>query len=164
MATDPKHYTEPLAAKELDFLKQKEAKDRVLYYKIYKILMTISFVIPFATSWVRAIEGQEAAFSIFRYFLNTAMLLIIFSITIYFTYRYNLRRVQRDIREGTKTVEVNRIKRKAFFPSSDTYYFYIDSKIKLSIEVSSADYARLDEGDEVCIEYSTHSRHYIGYF
>ena len=54
--------------------------------------------------------------------------------------------------------------RKLHMAGRDAWYFYLDSRVKLSIEVSQDDYYNIDEGDEVCIEYTTHSKQYLGYF
>ena len=157
-------YTEPLAADELAFLERRESKDRSQYYKVFQILMLFSFVFPFIGAWYRATDNAPNAFSPARFFLSATILLFISSVAVYVPYRAHLRKIQRDIREGTKTIEVAHIMRKLQMNAKKTCHFYIDSKIKLSIEVSYDDFARLDEGDDVSIEYTTHSRLYLGYF
>lgn len=157
-------HTEPLEPDELAFLERKESKDRSLYFFVFRVLMALSFIIPFAGAWYRAVDGLENAFSPLKYFATTGFLLTLSSACTYATYRMNLRRVQLDIAGKTKTVELSRITRKVYFPSKDAYYFYIDSQIKLSIEVSADDFMRMGEGDELSIEYTTHSRQYLGYF
>ena len=72
--------------------------------------------------------------------------------------------MQWDIRDRTKTIEISHVTRKLHVVAKNAYYFYIDSLIKLSIEVCPEDYYRINEGDEVCIEYTTHSKNYLGYF
>lgn len=157
-------YSESLNEGELLFLVRKEAKERRTYYKVYQILMFMSFLLPFAGAWHRAYLGAPNAFSAFRYFFITGILLFISTFSTYATYRLNLRRVQLDIRYKTKTIEINRITRKLYVTAKDTYHFYIDSSIKLSIEVSADDYEHMRVGDEVAIEYTTYSRLYLGYF
>jgi hypothetical protein len=49
-------------------------------------------------------------------------------------------------------------------PVNNSYFFYLSSAIKLSIEVEEYDYRRLEKGDEVNIEYTTFSQMYLGYF
>ena len=85
-------------------------------------------------------------------------------VTTYIAYRTYPRKTQLDIQEKTKTIEKIHIVKKVHIATRDTYHFYIDSKIKLSIEVSHEDYLLLNVGDEVSIEYTTHSREYLGYF
>ncbi len=164
MALDLVKYTEPLEAEELEFLERKEAKDRRQYYWVFQLLMIMCFLIPFAGAWYRAADGMPNAFSPIRYFFTTGVLLFISCTSVYATYRINLRRVQLDISHKTKTIEISHVMSKVYFPSKSAYYFYIDSKFKLSIEVSYEDYVRLGEGDEVCIEYTTYSKQYLGYF
>lgn len=157
-------YKEPLEADELSFLSKKEAKDRSMYYKVFQILMLGSFVVPFAGAWYRAYDGAPNAFSPLKYFATAFVLLSISSLSTYLTYRFNLRRVQLDIAEKTKTIEISHIIRKMHMPARNAYYFFLDSRIKLSIEVSYDHYVSMAIGDEVCIEYTSHSRQYLGYF
>jgi len=157
-------YTEPLDNSELSFLVKKEQKERRQYYKVFRLLMFMSFIIPFAGAWYRAYDGAPNAFSPLRFFLSVGVLLSISSFSTYVTYRVNLHKLQLDIRERTKTIETNHITSKLFIAAKNACYFYIDSKIKLSIEVSANDYERMREGDEVSIEYATNSKLYFGYF
>ncbi len=157
-------YHEALNESELVFLERKEARERRTYYKVYRVLMFMSFLMPFAGAWHRAYIGAPNAFSAFRYFFITGILLFICTFATFVTYRINLRQVQLDIKHKTKTIEVNHITRKLYVAAKNTYHFYIDSRIKLSIEVSANDYEHMKEGDEVAIEYTTHSKLYLGYF
>ncbi len=157
-------YTQPLEPDELNFLEKKESKERSQYYKVYRLLMVLSFLIPFVGAWYRAYDGAPNAFSPFKFFVTAAVLLSLSTISTYVTYLANLRRVQLDIKYKTKTVEVSHVTRKVYVSTQDAYYFYIDSGIKLSIEVSHADYASMNIGDEICIEYTTHAKQYLGYY
>jgi len=157
-------YIEPLDIEELKFLERKESKERSQYYKVFELLMILSFIIPFAGAWYRAYDGAPNAFSYTKFFFTAGILLFISCFATYVTYRINLRKVQLDIRDKTKTIEISHVTRKLQIPAKNAYHLYIDSTIKLSIEVSYDDYVRLGEGDEVCIEFTTHSREYLGYF
>lgn len=157
-------YTEHLEDTELAFLRRREVRERKVYYKVISGLMVMSFIFPFVTAWYRAYDGAPNAFSVLRFFVSTIVLLTICSVATYAAYRFNLRKIQLDIREQTKTIETWPIRRKLHVTGHNTYHFYIDSSVKLSIEVSADDFERLREGDEVSIEYTTHSRQYLGYF
>jgi hypothetical protein len=109
-------------------------------------------------------DNSPFAFSYARYFISAGILLFISGFSTYCTYALFLRNIQRDIRLRTKTIETNHITRKLHIPQNGTYHFYIDSATKLSIEVSQYDFNSYNEGDELSIEYSTHSREYLGYF
>ena len=126
--------------------------------------MFVSFLLPFAGAWHQAYVGAPNAFSAFRYFFLVGILLGISTISIYATYRFNLKQLQLDIKHRTKTIEIKHITRKLYIGTKNAYHFYLDSHIKLSIEVSENDYERMHEGDEVAIEYTTYSRQYLGYF
>jgi hypothetical protein len=157
-------HTEPLSENELHFLFVKERRERKQYYRVFRLLMIVSFVMPFITAWYRAAEGAPNAFSKMKFFVTATVLLFISVSSTYITYRVNLRKVQLDLKYRTKTIDINRITKKLYIATKNACYLYIDSGIKLSIEVSVADFERLNEGDEVSIEYTTHSRQYLGYF
>ncbi len=164
MTTGLVKYTEIMDDEELGFLEKKEADDRKQYYRVYRLLMFLSFIIPFTGAWYRAYDGAADAFSMLKFFIAAFVLLSLSTFATYFTYRLNLRKLQQDIRERSKTVEIHHITRKLYVAARNACYFYITSGIKISIEVSVADYQRLNVGDEICIEYATHSQHYFGYF
>jgi hypothetical protein len=157
-------YYEPLNADELGFLRRREEKERRQYYKVFRLLMILSFIIPFTGAWYRAYDGAPNAFSVSRFFASVFVLLSISAGGTWISYRINLRKIQNDIKRGTKTIEASTIVRKQFMPQNHTYYFYISSPNQLSIEVSRADFYRLNEGDEVNIEYTTNAHLYLGYF
>ena len=164
MKHEVQRYTEALDTGELSFLERKETRERGQYYNAYRLLMLLSFIIPFAGAWYRAADGAPNAFSTPKFFFTAGILLSICTFSTYVTYRINLRKVQLDIRDKTKTIEKSHVTRKLHMPARNAYYFYIDSRVKLSIEVSQEDYYSVKEGDEVCIEYTTHSKQYLGYF
>jgi hypothetical protein len=157
-------YTEPLEFDELIFLERKESVERRQYYRVYQLLMLFSFIIPFIGSWYRVTENSPSAFSFFKFFVSSGILVFISTFATYASYYVYHRKMQLDIKYRTKTIETNRITRKLHISTKSTYHFYIDSAIKLSIEVAYGDYMRLKEGDEVSIEYTTHSQLYLGYF
>lgn len=147
---------------ELSFLREKEAKERRQYFVVYRMLMIGCFIIPFLTSWYRAYEGAPNAFSYVRFFVTTFVLLAISTTAVYLSYRAYHKKLLMDLRDGTKTIETSHITRKLAMPGA--FHFYTDSAVKLNIEVSEQYFHSLKEGDEVSIEYTTHSRLYLGYF
>ncbi|MBE2288500.1 MAG: hypothetical protein IAE95_03025 [Chitinophagaceae bacterium] len=157
-------YDEPLNPDNLEVLTQKEANERGQYFKVLRALMVACIVIPLITSWYREYEGAENTFSFVRFFVTSGTLLGICGAATYFSYRAYHSKLLMDLRDRTKTVETNKITRKVAHPSGNAYYFYTDSKTKLSIEVSPEDFNAYNEGDEVSIEFATNSRHYLGYF
>lgn len=164
MALELVRYREPLDREELSFLKKKAEKERKQLYKIIRVFMVLCFICPFVVAWFRALGGHEHPFSILTYFLGVVFLMGFSGVGIYWSYYNTLRKVVLDIRNGTKTIERTFITRKQYMPSNNTYFFYLSSAVKLSIEVDEHDYRRLEMGDEVNIEYTTHSRVYLGYF
>jgi hypothetical protein len=157
-------YSEPLETDELAFLSKKEEKERKQFYKVIRVFMLFSFILPYIVAWFRAADGAQNPFSYFNYFIGVAFLLSFSGVATYIGYHRTLKQVQLDIRDRTKTIERTHITRKQYMPQNNTYYFYIDSPNRLSIDVSEQDYHRLDSGDELSIEYTTHSKLYLGYF
>lgn len=157
------HY-DKLTTEELSFLNKKEEKERVQFYKVLRTILIICFVVPYVVSWFRATEGVPDPFSFTYYFSGVGFLMVFSGSIAYFIYRNNLNKIQRDIKKRSKTVEHTHITRKQFMPQTNTYYFYLDSPTKLSIEVSQQDYESMRQGDELNIEYTTHAKFYLGYF
>lgn len=157
-------YLEPLTEEEFTFLKKKEQRDRHYFYRAVRAVLIICFIVPFLIAWGGALSGKPNAFSYLRYFAGVLFLLCFAGACTYLSYYFHLRKVQMDVKQNAKTVERTKITEKKFMPMNGIYYFYINSTVKLSIEVSEEDYLRLAEGDEVNIEYTTHSRQYLGYF
>jgi len=158
------YYIEPLDTEELVFLQKKEHEDRSSLYKVVRILLVLCFFIPFVIAWFRAADGAENPFSYLTYFVGVLALLLLSFVGVYVSYRSNLQQVRRDIAHRTKTIEQTHIARKQYMPQNNTWYFYLDSPTRLSIEVSEADYNLFSEGDELNIEYTTYSKLHLGYF
>lgn len=157
-------HNEPLEADEISFLRRKEARERKQFYKITRVLMILSFICPFVVAWFRAADGAANPFSYQTYFIGVIFLICFSGTGIYLSYRRTLYHIHNDLRSQTKTVERTHVTRKQFMPHNNSYHFYLDSPNKLSIEVSEADFHNIEQGDELNIEYATHSRHYLGYF
>ncbi|RYE23471.1 MAG: hypothetical protein EOP51_10405 [Sphingobacteriales bacterium] len=157
-------YNEPLEAEEIAFLQRKETRERRQFYKVIRVLMILCFVCPFIVAWFRAADGAENPFSYQAYFIGVVFLLCFAGTGVYIAYRRSLYQLHADLRNLTKTVECTHITRKQFMPHNNTFYFYLDSPNKLSIEVSEADFRSMEAGDELNIEYTTYSRQYLGYF
>lgn len=157
-------YREPLSNDELSFLQKKEEKERKQFYKVARVFMIMSFICPFVVAWFRALEGSENPFSITYYFGSVLFLMGFSGLGLYWGYYNNLRKVQQDITNGTKTIERTFITRKQYMPLKNSYFFYLSSAVKLSIEVNEYDFRRLENGDELNIEYTTYAKLYLGYF
>jgi hypothetical protein len=164
MSVEVVRYLEPLNADERAFLKRKETRDRRQLYRVMRIILPICFALPFATAWGKAIAGQPNPFSYMGYFTGVVVLLFLALGGALVAYRSNLYLVHQDLRDNTKTIERATITRKRYMPQTNTCFFYLDSAVKLSVEVSTQYYERLSAGDELNIEYATHSKAYFGYF
>lgn len=157
-------YNEPLEKEELAFLVKKEEKERRQFYKLIRVFLVFCFVCPFVVVWFRAWNGVENPFSYLFYFGGVLFLVCFCGFAVYMGYRMSLYKVQQDLRAGTKSIERTTITRRQYMPQNNTYYFYLSSPNKLSIEVSVDDYHAMKDGDELSIEYTTCAKMYLGYF
>lgn len=158
------HSIETLEATEYNFLVKKERKERRQYNRILWILLAGSAVVSFAGAWKYVKTGNLTLFSWEHYFINVTVLMLLSAAGVWYSRHVNLKKLQSDIEERTKIVERVMITRKTFLHNTNTYFFYINSPVRMSIEVSAAYFERLGEGDEINIEYSTYSRVYFGYY
>jgi hypothetical protein len=157
-------HEEPLAPEERAFLTRKERRDRAALYKVARVFLVLCFACSFLVACARAALGAPNPFAYGTFFSHVAFLMGFSGIGLYAGYFSFLRKVQRDLRRGTKTIERSRVIRKLYMPQTDTYFFYIDSPNRLSIEVSEYQYHAAGLGDEVNIEYTTVSKYYLGYY
>lgn len=169
-------YEESMNESELTFLMEKEVKDKRVFQRVLRTLLILS-VIPGClgiimesikrskdTAEMSQWREQEDPHVYLYYFFGMFLLLFLVLVGGLIAYRRTVRRLQRDIRSGKKTIENTVISRKQFVSSNNTCHFFLKSARKLSIEVSKEDFELYEEGDEINIEYSTYSGNYFGYF
>lgn len=157
-------HTESLNLSERQFLMRRARHEGRQLYKVARVLMALCFLIPFLLAWLWALDGAPDPFSPKRYFLGVLLLGTLSGGGIYLAYKKVLYPLRADLRIGTKTIERTHLMRKVYMLQNNTHHFYLDSPTRLSIEASSEDYQRFDEGDEVNIEYTTFSKIYLGYY
>jgi uncharacterized membrane protein len=157
-------FLEPLEASELAFLEEKAKSEQRTYTVIFCLLMLMSLFFPFITSWYHNPISGSSYFLPYRFLFSALVLVAICCTGMVVVYRVFLRRLHLDIRGGQKTIRSHKIRKKVFVANGGTCHFFIDSSIKMSIEVTLQDFYRLSEGDEVFIEYAPHSKEYFGYY
>jgi hypothetical protein len=162
-------YLEKLSEDELAFLKKKAKKQERTFQKLLRILLLGAMLISFAGAWKNIhnddkIFNTETIFSWENYFITLITLCVIFLIAMRFSRSAELNKINKDIRQQKKIIERVIIERKTFLPHNNTFHFYLNSLNKLSIEVEEQDFALLEEGDEISIEYAQNSGIYFGYF
>jgi len=170
-------YEEPMEDPELSFLQEKAIKEKRILLRVIRNLSVIFIIIPCSigiileslkraelTPALREIEDRNDPDFVRNYIIAMIVLLVVVAVSGTVYYYRNLWKLTKDIKRNLKSVEQAVIERKQHISSNDSYHFFINSKMKLSIEVSKDDFGRFDEGDEINIEYSTYSRIYFGYF
>jgi hypothetical protein len=162
------YYIESLASAELDFLKKKANKQAFIYIRIVQVLMLGALLVSFAGAWENVQQGRfletKTVFSWKYYFLTLCSLSLIFFVILRVAQTMGLKLLRKDIKQKAKIVERVLIKKKTFLPHNNTFHFYINSALQISIQVSEFDFNALSEGDEISIEYSQYAGVYFGYF
>lgn len=170
-------YEETMSESEFSFLQQKAIKEKGLLYRVIRNLSVIFVFIPCCIGIImeslkryqldtamRAMEERDNPDAIRDYFIGMVVLLLLVAICSALYYYKTLWKLQKDLKRNLKSIEQTSIWRKQFINTNNSFHFYLDSRTKLSIEVSKEDFKRLEEGDEINIEYSTYSQVYFGYF
>lgn len=164
MNQTPLRYKESLNTDERLFLKDKELKERKQLLKVIRTMLLLCFIIPFIFAWFRAFADDPDPFSYLYYFIGVIFLMLFSGIPTWIAYNASLRKLQMDIRRNFKIAELVRVTRKQYMKANNTFYFYLNSTIQLSIEVSPETYHTLAEGDELVIEYLPQTKYYLGYY
>lgn len=170
-------YEEPMEAPEFSFLQEKAIKEKRLLARVVRNLSVIFIIIPCCigitleslkraelTPALRAIEDKNDPYFVRNYIIAMVVLLLVVAVSCAIYYYRTLWKITKDIKRNLKSIEQAIIERKQHISSNDSYHFFINSKIQLSIEISKEDFEKFEEGDEINIEYSTYSKIYFGYF
>lgn len=162
------YYIEPLQASELDFLQKKAKKQTFVYRRILYIMLIGAVLISFAGAWQNVQQGrlleQVTVFSWKYYGITLLSIVLLFLLLMRLVAMKDLYFLRKDIKQKSKIVERVLIERKTFLPHNNTFHFYINSALQISIQVSEFDFNAFEEGDELCIEYSRNAGIYFGYF
>jgi hypothetical protein len=166
---------EPMREEELAFLKKKKDRQQSLFSRAVRTLVILCIVMPMLVGLImeslqypelqqHAAETEMIDVPRYYYLIGMAALLVLVGLGSYWSYVRTLRKLVLDLREQTKMVEKTEIVRKQFMTLTQTYHFYIQSAVRLSIEVNALDFEKYQVGDEINIEYSSHALEYFGYF
>lgn len=164
----------PLNSDELDHLTTKLAKEKSIFIKAILMLSFLGFLIPTIAALIyfsidqKIEEKQESyvvvPFTITYYYISLIVIFALIGIAAYVGYRFGYNKFQLDIRKKLKVIETVVIHKKHHVDINDSFFFFIHSKIRSSIEVSPEDFKYYQVGDEINIEYSLHAKEYFGYF
>ncbi len=157
-------YTEALTRDEVAFLQTRKSAETGQVRKLLRVCVVLSVLIPFAGAWVRANEGEPSVFSLLKYGLLLFWMLLISGAIAGVNYGRAVHPLRRDLRGGEKVVEAAVIVRKVFMPQDGSYHLYLNSLVRLSIEVEEAAFQHVQQGDEINILYAPYSRLHLGYF
>lgn len=157
-------YFEPLEEDELAFIRKKHDTESRSYVYAMNRLVVLAALVPavVAFGYYVVTEKQDMLYRV--YFTGLAFLLVFFSFVAWMSYRHKLQKFKRDLAHRQKVIEPCTIESARFMPQNQTYHFFIHSRVKLSIEVDENTFQRLQEGDEINIEYAPYSGEYFGYF
>ncbi len=164
----------PLEKQELEYLVKMKEEDTaglvktmkylVLFIVIICIIAAIGMYVIIRLSPDTFVNRGEALPNILVSVLKLALLLL-FAVAAgsYYSYNKTLRKVIKDMRGGEKTIEPCTVIRKFQSPQNDTWHVYITSVVRLSVEVTADEYAMLEEGSKINLEYSPYSKVFFGY-
>ena len=155
---------DPLEADEFDFIQRKYEKESKAFLYGMNLLLIGTVSIPCIVGLVYYIKFKQTDLMLKAFLYALIITVVLFSIVCFLSYMKNLYEIKKDISQKTKTVESVIITEKKYMAMNNTYHFYITSKYKYTIEVSEEDFPRFSVGDEVNIEYATHSKEYFGYY
>lgn len=155
---------EPLTEDEINFLSQKQEKESRAYYFGMKIMAGVCILLPLGIANIIILDETQNLSFWEAYLYAQIIMLIIFILVMMATYIRKLFYINQDLKHRQKIIESTEITQKKFMPHNQSFHFYINSQIKLSIEVSQEDFLNFVEGDEINIEYSQYSKEYFGYF
>lgn len=162
---------------ELAFLEQKKATDLPRFKRVVRILSIVFIIIPIigailselnkyfnrnASEELRKRLEEESPLS--GYLIAIVIVIFLIFIIVYIGYKRTIGRLQHDIQNKQKIIEQAEINRKLHVSQNNTYFFFIQSPTKTSIEVNANVYNYFKEGDEINIEYSVYAKVYFGYF
>lgn len=174
LSMPPVTIIEEMNKEELLFLKNKVQKEQKLLIRTMRNLSFLCFIIPTIVAILFFTNDQKTPeqfkeemsepFTIYTYVYSLVSLLSLLYLGGFITYIKTIKVFKKDIDQNVKVIDPVVIIRKRFMDINNTYYFYLRSRVKTSIEVSQQDYHQYQEGDEINIEYSKFGKEYFGYF
>lgn len=165
-------YHEPLETEELAYLEKHAVRQRKTFLRVVHyiflglaLLMTALYTLANFTYDPAAIDDKtDTPLSPGFVLQVTAGIMLLFAAILGLLYYFTILSLFREIRKGYKIVEQAFITEKKYMSQTATYHFYLNSRIKKSIEVSRKDYDFYDVNDELNIEYSPESHLFFGYY
>jgi Ca2+/Na+ antiporter len=155
---------EPLEEDERAFIQKKRDTESKAYMYTMNRMLVIAFIVPLFVAIVYYIVTVQISDLVQVYFIGLIFLLLFFALVAWLSYRHKLMKYKNDLKKGTKCIERVTIQSAQYMPQNNTYHFYIDSIVKLSIEVDEIFYHSNHPGDEINIEYAQFSHEFFGYF
>lgn len=165
---------EDLKKEELLFLKKKAEREQGLLWRTMRNLSFLCFIIPTIVAILYFSSNQKTTpqlnkeisepFTIYTYIISVVSLLSLLFLGGLITYVKSIKEIKKDLIGKSKVIEPVLILSKRFIDINNSYFFFLKSKIKYSIEVTEDVYHQYEEGDEINIEYSRFGKEYFGYF
>lgn len=156
--------TEPLEADEKVFIEKKYKRLSKTYMMVMNKMLVACGIIPLLLSLFYFIfsDSKELYVKVFIVGITYMLCFFVFIATIY--YFYSLYNPYKDYKYKTKTIERCIVNEKKYMGLNNTYHFYLNSKVKYTIEIDSTYFECMQIGDEINIEYSTYDKELLGYY
>ena len=155
---------EPLEQAEIIFVLRRYQKASKDYMRVMNLILLSSGILPFVIAFMFLLYSADIdlVVQVFIFLLISLLaFFILVAVIFYFQQIYNK---YRDAMAKTKTIESCVIIEKKAVPINLTYHFFIDSRVKYSIEVSEEEFDHYQPGDEINIEYTTFDKEYLAHF
>lgn len=152
---------------EILFIKNKYERDSKTYLQAMNVLLVISVMAPTFFIIMQVLVYKKSFYDVHLItvfivvFLAILLLVAVVAVILYLQKIYPL---YLDTKHKNKIIEPCLILRKKAILENSSFHFFLDSKIKLSIEVLEHDYSKYEIGDEINIEYAQYSKEYFDYF
>lgn len=165
-------YLEPMEKEELQYLEKHAARQKKMFLKVVHyiflglaLFMTALYTFANFTYDPANIDEQAEIPLSPGFVLQVAGgIFLFFAVVLGLLYYLTILSLFREIKKGYKIVEQAFIIEKKYMAQTESYHFYLNSRIRKSIEVSKKDYNFYDVNDEVNIEYSPASHQFFGYY
>lgn len=171
-------YKESLSIDEHSQLKaifdREVLKLKVVLYRLCKIFLGVFLIVAAIVSISYHFTPEEDLLLpndervslidiIITIFISLLVICGVLSIIFFIAYWINVRPIRKDIQSNYKIIETVSILQKQYMQHINAYYFTINSKQRLSLQVTKEEYEYYKTGDEISLEYTPHARIDLGY-
>ena len=159
-----KYFIEPFEDSEKEFIEQKYKRISKEYLQMMNYFLIACGIIPIFIAFLYYIFSLKRLTFLYVFIIGFSFMILFFIVIATIYYFYQVFSIYKDNTHQLKVTEHCIIIEKKYMSLNQSFHFYLDSEIKLSIEVSESDFQYYNLGDEINIEYSQYSKEYFGFY